>query len=57
MPARLTLVLSLAMVVIGAVMIVRAVSAGGGPLASGVVLGILFVVAGAGRVWLERGGS
>ena len=35
-------------------MIVRTVAAGGGPLAVGVVLGLLFVAAGAGRLWVER---
>jgi len=49
-----TLVLSSLMVVIGLAMIVRAIAAGGGPLALGVVLGILFVAAGAGRLYVER---
>ena len=44
-----TLVLSAAMVVIGLVMLVRTFGAGGGPFAIGTVLGVLFVVAGAGR--------
>jgi len=37
------------MVVIGLVMLVRTFGAGGGPLAIGTVLGVLFVLAGAGR--------
>jgi hypothetical protein len=49
-----TLVLSSLMVVIGLAMIVRAIAAGGGPLAVGVVLGLLFVAAGAGRLYVER---
>ena len=49
-----TLVLSSLMVVIGLAMIVRAIAAGGGPLAVGVVLGLLFVAAGAGRIYAER---
>ena len=49
-----TLVLSSLMVVIGVAMIVRAIAAGGGPLAVGVVLGLLFVAAGAGRLYVER---
>jgi hypothetical protein len=35
-------------------MIVRAVAAGGGALAVGVVFGVLFVAAGAGRLWVAR---
>lgn len=46
-----TLVLSAAMVVIGISMLVRTFGAGGGPLALGTVLGILFVAAGAGRLY------
>jgi hypothetical protein len=49
-----TRVLSVAMLVIGLAMIVRAVTAGGGPLAVGVVFGALFVAAGAGRLWVAR---
>ncbi len=50
----ITLVLSSLMVLIGVAMIVRAIAAGGGPLAVGVVLGLLFVAAGAGRLYVER---
>lgn len=46
-----TLVLSAAMVVIGIAMLVRTLAAGGGPLAVGFVLGLLFVGAGAGRLY------
>ena len=46
-----TLVLSAAMVVIGIAMLVVTLSSGGGPLALGVLLGVLFVVAGGGRLW------
>jgi hypothetical protein len=49
-----TTVLSGIMLVIGAAMIVRALAAGGGPLAVGVVVGALFVAAGAGRLWIAR---
>ena len=35
-------------------MIVRTIAAGGGPLAVGIVLGLLFIAAGAGRLWAER---
>jgi hypothetical protein len=53
---RGTEVLSVAMVVLGLAMIIRAVAGGGGVLAIGVVLGVLFVVAGAGRLWVARQG-
>ena len=44
------------MLVIGVALIVRAVSAGGGPLAVGVVFGLLFIAAGAGRLWVASRG-
>ena len=47
-----TLALSAAMVVLGLAMLVRTLGAGGGPLALGTVLGVLFVAAGAGRLYL-----
>ena len=50
----LTLVLSTVMVLIGVAMIAQAIAGGGGPLAVGVVLGLLFVAAGAGRLFAER---
>ncbi len=50
----ITLVLSGLMVVIGVAMIVRTLAGGGGPLAVGIVLGLLFIGAGAGRLWAER---
>jgi hypothetical protein len=46
--------LSFAMVVIGIVLLVRTVTAGGGPIAMGVLVGLLFVAAGGGRLWAER---
>jgi preprotein translocase subunit SecG len=49
-----TALLSIVMVVIGVVLIVRTLSAGGGALATGMVLGLLFVAAGAGRLYLRR---
>jgi hypothetical protein len=50
----LTVLLSGLMVLIGLAMIVRTLAAGGGPLAAGLLLGLLFVAAGAGRLWAER---
>jgi hypothetical protein len=49
-----TVVLSSVMVLLGLAIIVRTIAAGGGPLATGLVLGLLFVAAGAGRLWAER---
>ncbi len=37
-------------------MIVSALARGGGALALGVILGTMFVLLGAGRLWLARGG-
>jgi uncharacterized membrane protein HdeD (DUF308 family) len=47
-----TLLLSGAMVLLGLAMIVRTLAAGGGALAIGLLLGVLFVAAGLGRVYL-----
>jgi uridylate kinase len=49
-----TQILSSAMLVLGLAMIVVAVVAGGGAFARGVILGALFVAAGAGRLWVAR---
>ena len=49
-----TLLLSSLMVLLGVAMVVRAVAGGGGPLAFGVLIGLLFVAAGAARLWRER---
>jgi hypothetical protein len=49
-----TRILSGLMVLIGLAMVISAVARGGGPLAYGVVLGILFIAVGAGRLWVSR---
>ncbi len=49
-----TAVLSVVMLLLGVAIIVRTLSAGGGPLAFGLLVGLLFVAAGAGRLWAER---
>lgn len=49
-----TVGLSAVMIAIGIAMLVRTILAGGGPLSSGVILGILFAAAGAGRLYLAR---
>jgi hypothetical protein len=41
------------MVLIGLALIVRTLSLGGGALAIGLIFGVLFVAAGAGRLYLE----
>jgi hypothetical protein len=50
----ITAFLSGLMVLIGLAMIVRTLVAGGGALALGIILGLLFMAAGAGRLWAER---
>ncbi len=52
--ATTTALLSLALIVLGVAMIIRTLVAGGGPLATGLLLGGLFVLAGAGRIWVGR---
>ena len=42
------------MVLIGVGLIVRTILGGGGPVAIGIILGVLFIAAGAGRVYVER---
>ena len=49
-----TQVLSAAMLLIGVAIIVRTVAEGGGALAFGMLVGLLFVAAGAGRLYAER---
>jgi hypothetical protein len=49
-----TQLLSGAMVLIGVAIIVRTMAAGGGALAFGLLVGLLFVAAGAGRLYAER---
>ena len=51
-----TRVMSAVLVVLGVVLVVRTLAAGGGPAAAGVLLGILFVLAGAGRLYLQYRG-
>ena len=49
-----TKVLSLVMIGLGVAMIAMAIARGGGPLATGVLLGLLFTAAGAGRLWVAK---
>ena len=48
-----TRILSALIALVGVAMIISAIAHGGGPLAYGVILGVLFVAVGAGRLWLE----
>jgi hypothetical protein len=54
MRSATTQVLSAAMLVIGVAIIVRTIAGGGGALALGLLVGILFVGAGVGRLYVER---
>ena len=49
-----TRVMSALMILVGVALVVRTLVAGGGAGAVGLVLGILFVAAGAGRLYLQR---
>jgi hypothetical protein len=49
-----TQVLSAMMVVLGVAIVARTVVEGGGAAAFGVLVGLLFVAAGAGRLYAER---
>jgi len=42
------------MIVIGVAILVSTIARGGGPLAVGLLLGVLFVAAGLGRLYVER---
>ena len=52
-----TRLMAVLIALLGVAMVVSTVARGGGPLALGVVLGVLFMLAGAGRAWLtgDRG--
>jgi hypothetical protein len=49
-----TRLLSALLLVVGLAMIVSALARGGGAWALGLVLGVLFALLGAGRLWLAR---
>jgi hypothetical protein len=52
-----TRLLSAALLVVGVAMVGSTIARGGGPLALGVVLGVMLALVGAGRLWLARGGE
>ena len=51
-----TRILLIAMILIGIALVVRTLVAGGGAAATGLVLGILFMLAGAARLYLQLRG-
>jgi hypothetical protein len=51
-----TRVMSSALIVIGVLLVVRTIVAGGGAAATGIILGVLFIGAGAGRMYLALKG-
>ncbi len=48
-----TRVMSILMIIIGIVLLVRTLIAGGGALATGILIGLLFVAAGGARLYLQ----
>ncbi len=52
-----TRLLSGALLLVGVAMIASTIARGGGPLAVGILLGLMLVVVGAARLWLARGGE
>jgi hypothetical protein len=53
-----TVVLSSLVALIGVAIVVRTIAGGGGPVAQGILIGLLFVAAGGGRAWMAwRGAS
>ena len=49
-----TAVMSLLMIGLGIAMIAVTLANGGGPVAFGLIIGVLFVAAGGGRLWVSR---
>ena len=51
---KLTRLMSLAMAVLGVALLISTIARGGGPISLGVLLGLLFIAAGAGRLYAQR---
>ncbi len=51
-----TRVMSVVMILIGIALVVRTLVAGGGAIATGIVLGVLFMLAGLARLYLQMRG-
>lgn len=54
MHRTMTRITSVVLLLIGVAMLVSTIARGGGPLALGVLLGLLFAAAGAGRLYVSR---
>jgi hypothetical protein len=52
-----TRVMSILMIVLGLAILVVTFAGGGGPAATGVLLGVLFIAAGVGRIYVQSRGS
>ncbi|WP_026912499.1 hypothetical protein [Patulibacter minatonensis] len=52
-----TVVLSSIVALIGVAIVVRTVAGGGGPVAQGILIGALFMIAGGGRAWMAWRGA
>ena len=52
-----TRLLSAALLAVGVAMVASTLAHGGGPLALGVLLGVLLAAVGVARLWLARGGE
>jgi hypothetical protein len=50
-----TRAISVVIFLLGLAMVVTTLARGGGPLAIGVVFGVVFAALGVGRLWLSRG--
>jgi hypothetical protein len=53
---RGTILLSTSLLLIGLAIIVRTIEGGGSPISVGILLGILFMITGAGRLWIATRG-
>jgi hypothetical protein len=51
---QMTIVMSGLLILLGVAILVRTLAEGGGPLATGILLGVLFIAAGGGRLWMAR---
>ena len=54
MRGTVPMVVAAILVVLGVAIVVRTLAAGGGPLAYGLLMGLLFIAAGVARIVLER---
>lgn len=54
MHSRVTIVLSVALILLGIAMLARVIVDGGAITSYGVLIGVLFVAAGVGRIYVQR---